>query len=242
MATPHKIKPLTILAAHAMIPPLQVEAARFSPGGVASQGIRQGIVISVRVRAGVSPLALFFKKCGRCVDIKQDLMINEEIRDREVRVVGDDGEQLGVMPIRQALTLAEEKELDLVKIVANAQPPVCKLMDYDKYRFEQAKKQREIRKNQKVIILKEVQLSATIEENDVLVKAKNAVRFLEEGNKVKVSIRFRGRQITHTEIGTQVMENFLARVADAAILERRPLLEGRHMIMILAPKENKDGK
>jgi len=169
-------------------------------------------------------------------------MINEEIRDREVRVIGADGEQLGILPIRQALALAEEKELDLVRIVATAQPPVCKLMDYDRFRFEQSKKQREIRKNQKVIVLKEVQLSATIEENDVLVKAKNALRFLEEGNKVKVSIRFRGRQITHTEIGTQVMENFLARVADAAILERRPLLEGRHMIMILAPKENKDGK
>ncbi|MCL1964118.1 MAG: translation initiation factor IF-3 [Firmicutes bacterium] len=169
-------------------------------------------------------------------------MINEEIRDREVRVIGADGEQLGVMPVRQALALAEEKELDLVKIVANAQPPVCKMMDYDRYRFEQSKKQREIRKNQKVIVLKEVQLSATIEENDILIKAKNALRFLEEGNKVKVSIRFRGRQITHTEIGLKVMENFLERVKDAANMERRPLLEGRHMIMILAPKENKDGK
>ena len=174
--------------------------------------------------------------------ISKDLMINEEIRDREVRVIGADGEQLGVMPSRQALALAEEKELDLVKIVATAQPPVCKLMDYDKYRFEQSKKQREIRKNQKVIVLKEVQLSATIEENDVLVKAKNALRFLEEGNKVKVSIRFRGRQITHTEIGAKVMEDFLKRLGGAVIVERRPLLEGRHMIMILAPKENKDGK
>ncbi|GHU82509.1 translation initiation factor IF-3 [Clostridia bacterium] len=169
-------------------------------------------------------------------------MINEDIRDREVRVIGSDGEQLGVMPIRQALDLAEGKELDLVKIVANSQPPVCKLMDYDKYRFEQAKKQREIRKNQKVIILKEVQLSATIEENDVLVKAKSAIRFLEEGNKVKVSIRFRGRQITHTEVGLHVMNDFLERVKDIVIVERRPLVEGRNMIMILAPKENKDSK
>jgi len=169
-------------------------------------------------------------------------MINEEIRDREVRVIGSDGEQLGVMPIRQALEYAEQKEMDLVKIVANAQPPVCKLMDYDKYRFEQAKKQREIRKNQKVIILKEVQLSATIEDNDVQVKAKNAIRFLEEGSKVKVSIRFRGRQITHTEIGLEVMNDFLKIVGDFAVVERRPLVEGRHMIMILAPKENKDGK
>ncbi len=169
-------------------------------------------------------------------------MINEEIRDREVRVIGVDGEQLGVMPIRQALDLAEQKELDLVKIVANVFPPVCKLMDYDKYRFEQAKKQREIRKNQKVITLKEVQLSATIEDNDVAVKAKAAIRFLEEGDKVKVSIRFRGRQITHQEIGIQVMADFVERVKAVAIVERRPLTEGRHMIMILAPKENKDGK
>lgn len=169
-------------------------------------------------------------------------MINEEIRDREVRVVGDDGEQFGVMPIAQALALADEKELDLVKIVANAYPPVCKLMDYDKYRFEQSKRQREIRKNQKVILLKEVQLSATIEDNDVQVKAKNAIRFLQEGNKVKVSIRFRGRQITHSEIGLQVMKDFYEIVKDYANIERRPLLEGRHMIMILAPKEQKDGK
>lgn len=167
-------------------------------------------------------------------------MINEEIRDREVRVIGTNGDQLGVMATRQALELAEEQQLDLVKIVANAHPPVCKLMDYDKYRFEQAKREREIRKNQKVVTLKEVQLSATIEENDVLVKAKNAVRFLQDGDKVKVSIRFRGRQITHTEIGFQVMQNFLERVKDYAVVDRRPLVEGRHMIMILSPKENKE--
>ncbi len=164
-------------------------------------------------------------------------MINDEIRDREVRVVGADGEQLGVLPIRDALALAEEREMDLVKIVANAHPPVCKLMNYDKYRFDQAKKQREIRKNQKVITLKEVQLSVTIEDNDVQVKAKNAIRFLQEGDKVKVAIRFRGRQITHQEIGLEVMRDFQERVKDYAIVERRPLTEGRNMIMILAPIE-----
>jgi len=166
-----------------------------------------------------------------------DLMINEEIRDREVRVIAPNGDQLGVMTSRRALELAEERQLDLVKIVANAHPPVCKLMDYDRYRFEQAKREREIRKNQKVITLKEVQLSATIEENDVLVKAKNAIRFLQDGDKVKVSIRFRGRQITHTEIGLQVMQDFLKRVQEYALMERRPLVEGRHMIMILSPKD-----
>jgi len=175
-----------------------------------------------------------------------DLMINEDIRDREVRVIGQDGAQLGVMLTPRALEMAEQAQLDLVKIVPNAQPPVCKLMDYDKYRFEQAKKEREIRRNQKVVILKEVQLSATIEENDVITKAKNAVRFLQEGDKVKVSIRFRGRQITHTEVGLRVMQDFIKRVSDIAVVERRPLVEGRHMIMILAPKdigkEDKGGK
>jgi translation initiation factor IF-3 len=164
-------------------------------------------------------------------------MINEEIRDREVRVIASNGEQLGVMTSRRALELAEEQSLDLVKIVANAHPPVCKLMDYDKYRFEQAKREREIRKNQKIVTLKEVQLSATIEEADVQVKAKAALKFLQDGDKVKVSIRFRGRQITHSEIGVKVMNDFMDRVKDFAVMERRPLLEGRHMIMILAPKE-----
>ena len=166
-------------------------------------------------------------------------MINEEIRDREVRVVSTDGEQLGIMPIRAALELAEQHQLDLVKMVANARPPVCKLMDYDKYRYEQAKKQREIRKNQKVIVLKEVQLSATIEENDVQTKFKNAVKFLQDGDKVKVSIRFRGRQIAHADIGLKIMQDFAARIEEYGTIERRPMLEGRHMIMILAPKAEK---
>ncbi|MDR1570752.1 MAG: translation initiation factor IF-3 [Oscillospiraceae bacterium] len=167
-------------------------------------------------------------------------MINDEIRDREVRVIASNGDQLGVMLTRRAMELAEEQQLDLVKIVVNAHPPVCKLMDYDKYRFEQSKREREIRKNQKIVTLKEVQLSATIEDNDMQVKAKNAIRFLEEGDKVKVTIRFRGRQITHSEIGLKVMHQFLDMVKDFAVMERRPLLEGRHMIMMLAPIPTKD--
>ena len=172
------------------------------------------------------------------------MLINEEIRDREVRVIGADGAQLGVMPIRQALTLAEEAELDLVKIVPTAQPPVCKLMDYDKHRFEQAKREREMRKNQKerIVSLKEVQLSATIEENDVAIKAKNAVKFLQGGDKVKVSIRFRGRQIAHSDIGLKVMQDFAERTKDVSTVERRPMIEGRNMIMILAPKAEKASK
>lgn len=169
-------------------------------------------------------------------------MINEEIRDREVRVIGADGAQLGVMPTARAIELAEEAQLDLVKIVPNAQPPVCKLMDYDKHRYEQAKREREMRKNQKVVSVKEVQLSATIEENDVQTKAKNAVKFLQAGDKVKVSIRFRGRQITHSEIGLKVMQDFIERTKDVASVEKRPSLDGRHMIMILGPKADKTAK
>ena len=176
------------------------------------------------------------------IDIAAELMINEEIRDREVRVIGADGAQLGVLPTQRALELAEEAGLDLVKIVPNAQPPVCKLMDYHKHRYEQAKREREMRKNQKVISVKEVQLSATIEENDVQTKAKNAIKFLQGGDKVKVSIRFRGRQITHTEIGLKVMQDFVDRTKDVAVVEKRPSLEGRHMIMILGPKADKPVK
>ncbi len=170
------------------------------------------------------------------------MMINEEIRDREVRVIGSNGEQLGIMPIAKALQTAEEARLDLVKIVPKAQPPVCKLMDYDKHRFEQAKREKEMRKNQRVISVKEVQLSATIEENDVMVKAKRAIKFLENGDKVKVTIRFRGRQITHPEIGLQVMNDFIERTKDVSVVERRPSTEGRHMIMVLAPKADKPTK
>lgn len=171
--------------------------------------------------------------------INTDLMINEEIRDREVRLIDQEGGQLGVMPTKRAMELAEQAELDLVKIVPNAVPPVCKLMDYDKHRYEQARRERELRKNQKVVDIKEVQLSATIEENDVHTKAKNAIRFLQDGDKVKVSIRFRGRQIAHADIGMKVMQDFIERTKDVSTVERRPLLEGRHMIMILAPKAEK---
>ena len=172
-------------------------------------------------------------------NMAEDLMMNQEIRDREVRVISATGEQLGIMPTHAAMELAEEAGLDLVKIVPGAQPPVCKLMDYDKYRYEQSKKERELRKNQKVVETKEVQLSATIEENDIQTKAKAAQRFLAEGNKVKVSIRFRGRQITHPEVGQEVMQDFAQRVQNVAVVEKKPLIEGRHMIMIIAPKSEK---
>ena len=218
----------------------EVEAARFSPGAIALPR-HIGVLLMCKERAvfARSFCMLHAKTNWRCIanNMAADLMMNEEIRDREVRVIDQNGEQLGVLPIRRALELAEEAELDLVKIVPTAKPPVCKLMDYDKYRYEQAKKEREIRKNQKVVSIKEVQLSATIEENDIQTKAKAAVKFLQGGDKVKVSIRFRGRQITHQEIGLAVMQDFVTRVKDVANVERKPMVEGRHMIMILAPKD-----
>ena len=173
------------------------------------------------------------------MDINNEPMINEEINDREVRLIGPEGEQLGVMTNRAALEKAEAAGLDLVKIVPGAQPPVCKLMDYDKHRFEQSKRERELRKNQRIVEIKEVQLSATIEENDIQTKLKNAIKFLGDGDKVKVSIRFRGRQIAHANIGMQIMLDFAKRIEDIGNVERRPLLDGRHMIMILAPKVEK---
>ena len=173
------------------------------------------------------------------MDIAIDLMINEEIRDREVRLIDENGEQLGVMPTQKAMALAEERGLDLAKIQPTAKPPVCKLLDYDKYRYEQSRRERENRKNQRVVTLKEVQLSATIEENDILTKAKMATRFLQDGDKVKVSIRFRGRQITHADIGMKIMQDFAVRCQEVSSVERRPLMDGRNMIMILAPKAAK---
>ena len=191
-----------------------------------------------RMREGDLPALIFHSDAfGEGLKINtNDLMINEEIRDREVRVIGQDGEQLGIMGTAAALALAEEKQLDLVKIAPQAKPPVCKIMNYGKYRFEQSKREREMRKNQKVIVIKEVQLSATIEEHDIDVKFRAAEKFLKDGNKVKVSIRFRGRQIAHSEIGLDVMKDFAERCKDVAVMERKPIMEGRNMTMVLAPK------
>ena len=180
---------------------------------------------------------LFLLIIRRCVPIN-DLIINEDIRDREVRVIDEQGEQLGIMPTVQALKLAEEQQLDLVKIAPNAKPPVCKLMNYGKYRFEQSKKEKEIKKNQKVVETKEVRLSATIEDHDIDVRYRQAVKFLQDGNKVKVSIRFRGRQIAHSEIGEEQMTDFAERIKDCGIVEKKPTVEGRNMFMILAPKKD----
>lgn len=168
--------------------------------------------------------------------IANELQTNAQIRDRSVRVISDDGEQLGVMSSREAMNIADDKGLDLVKVSPNANPPVCKIMDYGKYRFEQAKKQKEAKKNQKIIVLKEMRLSATIDKHDMQVKAKNVNKFLVAGDKVKVTIRFKGRQMTHTEKGLKVMNEFFAMVEENGAIEKRAKLEGRSMFMILAPK------
>ena len=166
-------------------------------------------------------------------------MINEEIRDREVRVIDQNGEQLGVMATHAALELAEEKQLDLVKIAPQAKPPVCKIMDYGKYRFEQSKREREIRKNQKVIVIKEVQLSATIEEHDIDVKFKATEKFLKDGNRVKVTVRFRGREMAHTSLGAELLSRFGADCSEVAVVAKDAKLEGRNMSMFLSPKNSK---
>lgn len=163
--------------------------------------------------------------------------VNESIRAREVRLIGVDGTQLGIKPIREALQLAQEANLDLVNVAPQAKPPVCRIMDYGKYRYEQSKREKEARKNQKTIQIKEVRLSPTIEENDIKTKLSNVKKFLKKGNKVKLTIRFRGREITHQELGRSILDRMAKEVEDLSEIERAPKLEGRQMIMILAPKQ-----
>ena len=158
-----------------------------------------------------------------------------EIRDKEVRLIGENGEQLGIVSSRQAIEIAEESGLDLVKISPNATPPVCKVMNYGKFLFEQNKRAKEAKKNQKVIEIKEVWLSMTIDVGDLNVKAKQAQKFLSSGNKVKVSIRMRGRQMAHSELGLEVMTKFYELVKDFGTMEKNPLTEGRNIWMMLAP-------
>lgn len=167
------------------------------------------------------------------------MRINEEIRAREVRVIGSDGEQLGIMSGREAQQLAYEKHLDLVEIAPTAKPPVCRIMDYGKYRYEQQKREKESRKKQKTFDIKEVKLRPGIEEHDFNVKFKNAVRFLEDGDKVKVTIMFRGRELSHPELGEVLLNKMAAQLKEMAVVEKQPKLEGKNMIMIVAPKPSK---
>jgi translation initiation factor IF-3 len=168
--------------------------------------------------------------------ISKDHMVNDEIRVKEVRLIGVDGEQLGIKLTREAMQMAIDANLDLVNVAPTAKPPVCRIMDYGKYRYELQKKEKEARKNQKIVDIKEIRLSATIDEHDFQTKLRNAVKFLNDGDKVKASVRFRGREIAHAEIGRKVLDRLAVEVADIASLERAPKLEGRSMIMILTPK------
>ena len=168
--------------------------------------------------------------------------INEEIRDREVRLIGADGAQLGVMSAREAQARADEAGLDLVKISPTAKPPVCKLMDYGKFKFEQAKREKEAKKNQHVVEIKEVRMSPGIDIGDFNTKLRNAQKFLAEGNRVKVTVRFRGREMAHTDIGRKLLRDFAQQCGELAVLDKEPKLEGRHMSIFLSAKSAKTNK
>ncbi len=186
----------------------------------------------------VRPLLSCGKK-RRCIDISdKNVQVNGQIRDKEVRVIGADGEQLGIMSFEEALRLADEAELDLVKIAANAVPPVVKIVDYSKYRYEQKRKEKEQKKKQKVIEVKEVRLSPNIDTNDLNTKISAARRFLEKGNKIKVNLRFRGRELSRMSQSVHILEDFAAELSDIAAIDRQPKAEGRSLVLILSPKKS----
>ncbi|WP_078414938.1 translation initiation factor IF-3 [Priestia abyssalis] len=178
-------------------------------------------------------------KPWRWLLISKDMMVNEGIRAREVRLIDQNGEQLGIKTKQEALEIAVRVNQDLVMVAPNAKPPVCRIMDYGKFRFEQQKKDKEARKNQKIISLKEVRLSPTIDQHDFDTKLRNARKFLEKGDKVKASIRFKGRAITHKEIGQRVLDRFSEACADVGSIEAAPKMDGRSMFLVLAPKNEK---
>ena len=163
-------------------------------------------------------------------------MINEQIRDREIRLIGSDGEQLGIMSAREAMKIAQEAELDLVKIAPMAKPPVCKIIDYGKYKYEQTRKEKEARKKQKTVELKEVRLSPNIDTNDLNTKINNAKKFISKGNKVKVTLRFRGREMAHVQQSKHILDDFAETLADIAVVEKPAKMEGRAMSMVLTEK------
>ena len=168
--------------------------------------------------------------------------LNEEIRDKEIRLIGSEGEQLGIMPPAEALKIADEQGLDLVKISPQAVPPVCKLMNYGKFRFEQTKREKEARKNQRVVEIKEIRMSPSIDVNDFNVKLRNAQKFLADGNRCKITVRFRGREMAHTNIGQDLLLKFAEECGEIAVMDKSPKLEGRHMSIFLSPKPAKDAK
>lgn len=180
-----------------------------------------------------------FLICRRCKNISKENQINEEIRDKELRVIDSDGAQLGIMSLEDALALANEKKLDLVNISPNAKPPVCKVLDYGKYRYELQKREKEAKKKQKITSVKEIRLSTFIEAHDVQVKANTASKFLKDGDRVKVSLRFKGREKDYASKGLEVMKQFAEAVSSVGVIEKKPEFEGRSLIMIVAPKADK---
>ena len=170
--------------------------------------------------------------------IKQELPTNGQIRAKEVQLISETGDKLGIVPLARALELATEKKLDLVLVSPNSQVPVCKIMNYGKYKFEQAKKEKEAKKKQRTQETKELRITPNIEEHDFGFKAKNARKFLEDGNKVKITVRFRGRELNNTKLGEQVLNQFIENLEDISVVERKPKLEGKNMFIILAKKDN----
>lgn len=188
------------------------------------------------------PFYILYKNCRFYSEVKninnKNSLINDDIREKEVRVITSDGEQLGVMSSKEALKIAEEREQDLVLMSPNAKPPVCKIMDYGKFIYEQAKREKEAKKKQKVISIKEIRFSPTIEEHDITIKANNAKKFLLDGDKVKVTVRFRGREADYSHVGIKILDNFVSKLDGAGVVEKPAKLEGRNMILILAPKKS----
>ncbi|XKI13075.1 translation initiation factor IF-3 [Sporosarcina sp. ANT_H38] len=183
---------------------------------------------------------MYSRNIRRWITISKDMYVNEGIRARELRIIDHNGDQLGIKTRTEALEIAALANLDLVLVAPTAKPPVARIMDHGKFKFEQQKKDREVRKNQKIILLKEVRLSPTIDEHDFQTKLRNAIKFLEKGDKVKASIRFRGRAITHKEIGQRVLDRFAEACKDVSTVEQRPKMEGRSMFLVLAPTAEKE--
>ncbi|MCR5147275.1 MAG: translation initiation factor IF-3 [Clostridia bacterium] len=171
--------------------------------------------------------------------IKQELPINEQIRAKEVQLIDDQGEKRGTVSLNEALDIAYERKLDLVLVAPNAEPPVCKIMNYGKYKFEQAKKEKEARKKQKTFEVKEIRITPNIEQHDFEFKAKNARKFIEDGNKVKIAVRFRGRELNYVKLGEEVLNKFIEDLSDVSAPEKKPVLEGKNMFIILAKKADK---
>lgn len=168
--------------------------------------------------------------------IKQELLINEQIRLKEVQIIDDEGKKLGIMNSGEAIEIAMQKNLDLVLVAPNGNPPVCKIMNYGKYKFEQAKKEKEAKKKQKSFELKEIRITPNTEEHDFNFKAKNARKFLEDGNKVKITVRFKGRELNYVKLGEKILNDFIEELSDISITDKKPVLEGKNMFIILAKK------